>query len=421
MSAPATTTSNGDDAAKAAAAFDVALSKCLVLPCLEVCTSPDANPDLSSCSTLLVSFPAKYKTAGEIAGKAIKAVIAAAKEGATVGELSKVGDDAVKEGTGAVYKSDKKLQKGSAFPTTISINHIICNNAPLSNQPGFSVALKSGDVVKIQLGAHIDGYPAIAAETVVVGASSSSPVEGAPADAVKAAFVGAETAIRLLKPGAITTEISKEVEKAIKEFDCRAVEGMQTNQVDKDVIDGKKKIVLNAAPEQRPEAFKLEEGDVFAVDVSVTTSKDAKTKTDESATTIYKKTGSTYLLKMATSRKVFSEIQKKAGAFPFSVGMLEDERGRNMGVRECVNHNLLTSFDAQYDAQSTAITTQFFFTAVVTAKGAIRVTPEPSWYSPEVVKSTKDVTDEGLKTLLAQPVRAQGKKAAKKAAAAAAQ
>ncbi|CAO1633097.1 unnamed protein product [Sympodiomycopsis kandeliae] len=386
MSAPAAT--NPEDAAKAsAAAFDVLLTK--------------------------------YKTAGEITSKALKAVIAAVKEGATVGELSKVGDEAVKEGTGAVYKSDKKLQKGSAFPTTISVNNVICNSAPLASSEAFSAALKAGDVVKIQLGSHIDGYPAIAAETVVVGASASKPVDGPAADAIKAAYVGAETAIRLLKPGAITTEISKEVEKAIKQFDVRAVEGMQTNQVDKDVIDGKKKIVLNPDPQQRPEAHKLEENEVFAVDISVTTSKEGKPKTDESATTIYKKTGSTYLLKMATSRKVFSEIQKKAGAFPFSIGALEDERGRSMGVRECVNHNLLTSFDQQYDAQSGAVTTQFFFTAIVSSKGAIRVTPEPSWYSADVVKSSKDVSDESLKTLLSQPVRQSAKKAKKAAAAAA--
>lgn len=148
-------------------------------------------------------------------------------------------------------------------------------------------------------------------------------------------------------------------------------------------------------PQQRPDASKLEEGDVFAVDVSVTTGKDGKTKTDDSATTIYKKTGSTYLLKMATSRKVFSEIQKRAGAFPFQLGLLEDsERGRSMGVRECVNHNLITSFEVSYDGTPGAVTTQFFFTAIVSAKGAIRVTPAPSWYSADVVKSEKEVKDE---------------------------
>jgi hypothetical protein len=68
----------------------------------------------SNTPSISVPFvpPAKYKTAGEITSKAIKAVIQAAKEGATVGELCKVGDDAVKEGTGSVYKSDKKMAKG---------------------------------------------------------------------------------------------------------------------------------------------------------------------------------------------------------------------------------------------------------------------------------------------------------------------
>lgn len=136
-------------------------------------------------------------------------------------------------------------------PLHLASASIICNNAPLSTSESYSQALKADDVVKIQLGSHIDGYPAIAAETIVVGASSSKPVSGATADAIKAAYVGAEAAIRLLKPGTITTEVAKEVEKAIKEFDVKVVEGMQTNQVDKDVIDGKKKIVLNPVSRAR--------------------------------------------------------------------------------------------------------------------------------------------------------------------------
>lgn len=72
---------------------------------------------MSLLCTIIIHFvahTAKYKTAGEITSKAIKAVIQAAKEGATVGELCKVGDDAVKEGTGSVYKSDKKMAKGES-------------------------------------------------------------------------------------------------------------------------------------------------------------------------------------------------------------------------------------------------------------------------------------------------------------------
>lgn len=287
-------------------------------------------------------------------------------------EISRLGDKAIEEGVAGVFKSDKKLQKGSAFPTTVSINNIICNYAPLPTDSASSTALKAGDVVKIQLGAHIDGYATVAAETMVVGASKSKPVEGSTADAIKAAWTAAECAIRVMMPGKTNHEIAKEVENCIKEFKgVRPVEGMQTNQMEKDVIDGKKKIVLAAEASSRPDACKLEENEVYGVDIQVTTSESGKPKTDTDKTTIYKKTGSTYQLKMATSRKVFSEVQKVAGAFPFNLSVLEDEKKAKMGIQECVNHNLVTPFEVLYDGKDGSVTAQIFFTAAINSKGAV--------------------------------------------------
>lgn len=58
---------------------------------------------------------------------------------------------------------------GIAMPTCISINNCVCHFSPLrSDAP---VIIKDGQMVKIDLGAHIDGYIATAAHTVVVGAS----------------------------------------------------------------------------------------------------------------------------------------------------------------------------------------------------------------------------------------------------------
>lgn len=357
----------------------------------------------------------KYKFAGEITSKAIKATIEGGVEGKTILEVCQLGDKAVEEGVGSVFKSDKKMPKGSAFPTTVSVNNVICNYAPLPSDPASSKALKNGDVVKVQLGAHIDGYATIAAETFVVGASNSKPVEGKSADAIKAAWTAAEVAIRAMQPGKTNFEVAKEVEASIREFDgIRAVEGMQTNLMDKDVIDGKKKIVLAAEPTQRPEACKLEENEVYGVDIQVTTSDSGKPKTDSEKTTIYKKTGSTYLLKMQTSRKVFSEVQKTAGAFPFNLRILEDEKRARMGIQECVNHSLVSPFEVLYDGKEDAITAQIFFTCAISAKGANRLTPAPAWYNEEIVKSTQSIKSEELKTKLAAPVRQQKKKAAKK-------
>ncbi|KOS15166.1 proliferation-associated protein 1 [Malassezia pachydermatis] len=356
----------------------------------------------------------KYKTAGEIAAKAIRTVIDAAQEGKTVLELMQLGDEAVEQGTSAVYK-DKKMAKGLAFPTTVSINNVVCNYAPLPSDDASKTALQAGDVVKFQLGAQIDGYAAVVGETVVVGASAEKPVTGRAADVLKAAHTAADVAIRLMRPGMLNHDIAKQVEQTVKEFDVRGVDGMQTNQFAKDEISGKKKIAFGGDGTSRPDACKLEENEVYGVDIVVTTSADGKSKSDDTFTSIYRKTNATYLLKMATSRKVFSEIQKKAGAFPFNLRALEDEKRARMGVQECANHGLVTPFQVLVDANASAITAQVFFTVAVNAKGAIRLTPAPTWYSAEKVQSDKEVQSEEIKSLLATSVR-QTKKKNKKTA-----
>ena len=67
---------------------------------------------------------------------------------------------------------------------------------------------------------------------------------------------------------------------------------------------------------------------------------------EESRTTIYQKDSTvTYQLKMKTSRAVFSEVQKKAGAFPFNVRVLEEEKKARLGLQEAVQHGLVKPYE----------------------------------------------------------------------------
>ncbi|KAL9940646.1 hypothetical protein V8E36_000134 [Tilletia maclaganii] len=392
----------------------------------------------------------KYKAAGEITANAIKKVVhlVLTKPDVTVQELLHEGDSTVASLAAAIYNKPKGLQKGSAYPTSVAINGVICNSAPLASDAAAQRALIPGDVVKIQIGSHVDGYPVIAAETVVVpskpgpdAALDKSPeaVEAGPvADALKAAHVAAELAIRLLKPGAISVDITKFVDRAVRdEFGLHMVEGMNSCSMEKDVIDGKKKLVFNPEANNRPETFKLEENEVYGIDIHITTGPDGKSKPDTSRTTIYKRIPSaSYLLKMATSRRVFSEVSKKFGAFPFHLGALEDQKGARMGIKEAVDHGLLQAFHTLIDASATTapegssrtgdaaaaaspkaktITTQVSFSAVVHSKGAIRLSPAGSWYQEgKTVKSDKEVKGEEVKKLLDAPVRSTAKTNKKK-------
>jgi methionine aminopeptidase len=58
--------------------------------------------------------------------------------------------------------------------------------------------LKSEDLVKIDLGAHIDGYAATCAHTIVVGGKAS----GKKADVILAAYNAFLAATRTIKAGA---------------------------------------------------------------------------------------------------------------------------------------------------------------------------------------------------------------------------
>lgn len=63
----------------------------------------------------------KYKAAGDIASKALQAVIAKAEAGANILSLCQEGDKVLEEQAALVYNK-AKVAKGISFPTTISVN-----------------------------------------------------------------------------------------------------------------------------------------------------------------------------------------------------------------------------------------------------------------------------------------------------------
>lgn len=142
--------------------------------------------------------------------------MAECKKDASVRDICVLGDKRLLEETGKAFKKDKKITKGVAFPTCLSVNNTICHFSPLMSEQDQTLA--EGDMVKIDMGAHIDGYIAVVAHTVVVG---DGIVEGRKADAILAAHLCSEAALRLVKPGNETYEITETVTKIAEAFDCK--------------------------------------------------------------------------------------------------------------------------------------------------------------------------------------------------------
>lgn len=82
---------------------------------------------------------------------ALAAVKAAAVAGSSVLELCKIGDTKIETAAAGVYrkagKDGLKIEKGIAFPTCVSVNHVVCHASPLESDP--KVTLAAGDVVKM--------------------------------------------------------------------------------------------------------------------------------------------------------------------------------------------------------------------------------------------------------------------------------
>ncbi|KAL4228794.1 Proliferation-associated protein 2G4 [Mactra antiquata] len=349
----------------------------------------------------------KYKMAGDMVNGILKEVIAKCVDGASVLSVCTFGDARLNEETGKVFKKDKDMKKGIAFPTCISVNNCICHFSPLKSDP--DVTMKTGDIVKIDLGAQIDGFIAVVAHTLVIGASEENKVTGRKADVMMAAHQAAEIALRMVKPGAENYTVTDGVQRVAQSYKCNPIEGMLSHQLKKNVIDGEKAIIQNPSENQRKEHDKCEFDvhEVYGIDVLISTG-EGKGKESDTRTTVFKKKDIVYQLKMKASRQFLSETEKKFGLMPFTLRLFDEEVKARMGVVECVKHDLVQPFNVLFEKQGEFVA-QFKFTVILMPNGPLKITGLP--FETDYYTSEYSVEDEDLKTLLSQSA---SRKAAKK-------
>ncbi|XP_071485577.1 proliferation-associated protein 2G4-like [Diadema antillarum] len=355
----------------------------------------------------------KYKMVGDMVNEVLKKVIAECVAGAKVLSICEFGDKLLEEKTSQVYKKEKEMKKGIAFPTCISVNNCVCHFSPLRSDK--EVLLNDEDVVKIDLGAHIDGFIAVVAHTLVVGATPEKKVKGRKADLLRAAYTCAEAALRKVKPDTQNYEVTEVIQKAAESFQCKPVSGMLSHQLKKNVINGEKSIIQNPTEEQLREHTKcaFEVHEVYAVDVLVSTG-DGKAKEKDRRTTVYKRTTETYQLKMRTSRVFFSELTNRFTTMPFPLRAFEDEAKARMGIVECLNHNLVEPYAVLYEKEGEFVA-QFKFTVLLMPNGPLKITGLP--VDLGLYQSDKSVEDKDLKELLNSSVSRKAQKKKKKKAA----
>ncbi|XP_071943144.1 proliferation-associated protein 2G4-like [Antedon mediterranea] len=356
----------------------------------------------------------KYNLAAGMVKVVLKSITEKCVDGAIVLELCQDGDKMLLSETSKVYKKDKEMKKGIAFPVCLSVNNCICHYSPLKSEG--SVSLKNGDVVKIDLGAHVDGMIATAAHTLVVGASADNKITGRKADVIKAAYYCSEVAQRLVKPGNKNNDITRIVDTVAKEFNCKPVEGMLSHQLRQNVIDGEKSIIINPTDQQKKDhkVCEFQVHEVYAVDVLISTG-EGKTREGDVKTSIYKATGEQYSLKSTAARQLYAKYDKH---MPACLRDYEEAKAR-LGVSECVRHNLLQPYPVLYEKPGEFVA-QFKFTTLLMPNGPHRITEDK--VNLDLYDSEYAIKDEEVKNILsASTSRKAAKKKKKKAASKAAE
>jgi curved DNA binding protein len=288
-------------------------------------------------------------------------------EGANIVDLCVKGDKMIEEEVAKVYKG-KKIPKGQCHPTTISPSSYITPYTPMkSDSDEADTTLSKGEIVKIQLGAQIDGLGTIVCDNVVVPGKDGKEhqVTGREADLLLATHYANELLLRLMMPPGLlaTTDEEKKktagkkpytqsqmnvmLEKVVKSFDCNLVESTTSWLFERNEIEANKKIILAPAEGLKGEGS-AEVGEVWGVEMGVSLGS-GKVKTLTNRTTLHRRTGIKSMLKRASSRATLSEIMNKFGTFPFSMRQLEDERAAKVGVVEPVRANVLRAYEVVAD------------------------------------------------------------------------
>lgn len=380
---------------------------------------PEEITDLSNSDVCT-----KYQEASKIVNLALTGLISQCVPGATTLDLCKFGASVIDAAASKLYTKKVNgvlVERGVAFPVCISVNDVICNCSPLGSEDTYS--LVAGDVVKIDLGCHIDGYISVAAHTLVVpeAAGGDPAVEKDMGNCAVAAYNAMLVAAASIKAGATNKEVTEIVNKVADSYGVNAISSVRMHQMKRFVIDGVKEVALKEPTadeiemgEEKVDDCTFEQSEVYAVDVAMSTGPGKPRPSGVHRTTVFKRNvEANYKLKMKNARYLLSEVDKKFPTLPFTLAHFEDERAARMGVTECVSHGLLTPYPVLHERQDARVA-HFKCTVLLLPSGTSKATglDMPAYYKTET--KPNEETQKILDELAAKAAKKAKKKAAKK-------
>lgn len=227
--------------------------------------------------------------------------------GKIASEAREYGKDLLKDGSN-VLEIAKKIEefvhkKGGkpGFPVQISINDMAAHYTPL---PDDTLCLKSGDVVKLDLGTQVDGYIGDTALTIEIQTKENEEL-------IKASKKALEEAIKICKPEVKVYEIGEVVNETITSFGFKPIKNLSGHKIDRYILHSH----ISIPNFNNNDQTKLPEGIVIAIEPFATTGiglvKEGKLSSN------YRLHNPKPVRDLIT-REVLSFIQKEFSTLPFA-------------------------------------------------------------------------------------------------------
>lgn len=242
---------------------------------------------MTSVENLKDSALKKYREAGEITAKIRKEILQKIHPGMKLLNLTRLIEDRT-----------RKLGAKSAFPPNISVNDITAHYTPSFND---EKTIKKGDLVKIDIGVHIDGYIGDMAFTYCSREN----------DLVQTANKALENTIEKIRPGVTVSELSSAIQETAEEADLGVIVNLTGHTLERNIFHGEPSIPNI----KNNNSHRFEEGDVIALEPFITQSNGRVKKS--STVEIYR-----YLqdrpVRNREARKILKLIKKEYRSFPFA-------------------------------------------------------------------------------------------------------
>jgi methionyl aminopeptidase len=247
----------------------------------------------------------KYIEAGRITAEVRDYGATLIKPGASVLAVCKQIEDKIAE-----------LGGKPAFPVQISINHTAAHFCP---DPDDTTVFKEGDLCKLDVGVHVDGYIGDTAVTVDLGDH---------AKLVEASRAACEAALKLVRPGVEIRALGRAIQDTITSYGYSPIKNLGGHGLGRYIIHDHAISIPNY---DNGDTTQLEEGMVIAIEPFAT---DGVGMVHETAAgNIYSHVAKKPVRNMY-ARKVQDEVAKYNG-LPFTTHWLSTpQKAAEMGLRE---------------------------------------------------------------------------------------